>query len=347
MALYKRKHSSFWWVRFMLDGREVRVSTGTANKKQAIEFESAQRGEAWRQRKLGERLPYPWADAKARWLAETQKRSKRRDVDILAWFDKHLDGQMVQDITREVIEELRALRAKESSKATSDRFMCLLRAILRRCVYDWEVLDRMPKVPMYRAAVPEPRWLTRAQFEALCKHLPKHLELAARFAVLTGLRMRSMTALTWGRIDLKARRMWVPGSHMKAGSAHGVALSHEAVSVMRKLRKLSPEGDDVFQWNGERIDDCNTKAFKDAVKAAKVGPLSWHSLRHTFASWAIQGGVTPYELMHMGAWKSLRMVERYAHLSPDHLTDAIEKVSGRRTLSGTPRKSSREARVSP
>jgi hypothetical protein len=128
MALYKRPKSSFWWVRFMLAGREVRRSTGTANKKQAIEFESAQRGEAWRQRKLGERPPYPWADAKTRWLAETQKRSKRRDVDILAWFDEHLDGEMVQDITREVIEELRALRAKQSSKATADRFMCLLRA---------------------------------------------------------------------------------------------------------------------------------------------------------------------------------------------------------------------------
>jgi hypothetical protein len=27
----------------------------------------------------------------------------------------------------------------------------------------------------------------------------------------------------------------------------------------------------MFQWRGERIDDCNTLAFQKAVKAAKVG----------------------------------------------------------------------------
>ncbi len=44
------------------------------------------------------------------------------------------------------------------------------------------------------------------------------------------------------------------------------------------------EGDYVFQWRGERIDDCNTLAFQTAVKAAKLGPLRWHDLRHTWAS---------------------------------------------------------------
>jgi hypothetical protein len=47
------------------------------------------------------------------------------------------------------------------------------------------VLESAPKVPMYRAKPPEPRWLTRLEFETLCKELPEHLELAARFAAFT------------------------------------------------------------------------------------------------------------------------------------------------------------------
>jgi hypothetical protein len=59
-------------------------------------------------------------------------------------------------------------------------------------VRDWEVLDSAPKVLIYRPAVGEPRWLTRPEFARLERELPDHLKAAARFAVLTGLRMRAM-----------------------------------------------------------------------------------------------------------------------------------------------------------
>ena len=202
---------------------------------------------------------------------------------------------------------MRALKAAESSKATADRYMALLRAVLGRCVNDWQVLASAPKIPMYRPSVPEPRWLTREQFEKLCTHLPEHLELAARFAVATGLRMRSMTALTWERISLKQKRPWIPGNQMKSATAHGMPLSKDAVMQLRKLRTLNPAGDHVFQWNGAPIEDCNTLAFQKAVKAAGLQPLRWHDLRHTWASWAVQGGVTTQELMQLGGWKSYVM----------------------------------------
>lgn len=329
MSLYKREDSPHWWVRFQLNGREVRRSSGTEDRKKAIEFESVVRGSAWRQDKLGERPPYLWADARARWLRDTHKKTKVKDEEILNWFDEQLAGQPVQDITREVIEELRALRAEESSKATADRYMALLRAVLRKCVDDWQVLSSAPKVPMYRPPAPEPRWLTRPQFEKLCKQLPEHLELAARFSVATGLRMRSMTALTWDRISLKDKRLWIPGDQMKGASAHGIPLSKDALVQLRKLKKLNPKGERVFQWNGQPIEDCNTLAFQKAVKAAELEPFRWHDLRHTFASWAVQGGVALQELMQLGGWKSYSMVLRYSHLGPDHLAAAAEKITGR------------------
>ncbi|MGA2564624.1 MAG: tyrosine-type recombinase/integrase [Steroidobacteraceae bacterium] len=80
-------------------------------------------------------------------------------------------------------------------------------------------------------------------------------------------------------------------------------------------------------WRRERIADCNTNAFQKAVTRAKLAPLRWHDLRHTFASWAIQSGVAPHELMQLGGWASYSMVLRYAHLAPDHLAAAAEKVA--------------------
>ena len=348
MSLYRRDDTPHYWTCFQIKGQRIRLSTGTANREQAEEFETAARVNAWRQAKLGEKPNYPWSAARKRWLAETQKRTKAKDEEILTWFDEHLKDADAQGITREVIDELRALRAEETSPATADRYMALLRAILRKCVNDWQVLDAAPKVPMYRPKASEPRFLTRAEFDRLLEKLPPHLKLTARFAVLTGLRMRSMLALEWSRVDLKAKRAWVPGEQMKAGRSHGVPLSTAAIQVLNELRTFQQlqeaehkqrcerlgevykpaDSDRVFTWRRKPVDDCNGHVFKDAVTAvAKLDPLRWHDLRHTWASWAVQNGVTLQELMQLGGWNSYAMVLRYAHLAPENLSEAAEKAS--------------------
>lgn len=337
MSVYRRGNTPHWWVRFRVKGSEVRLSAGTRNRREAEAFEVVARSAAYKQAKLGDRPPYPWSAARKRWLAETQKRTKAKDETILTWFDEHLKDADVQGITREVVDELRALKAEEQSPATADRYMALLRAILRKAVNDWGVLESVPKVPMYRPRVAEPRFLTHAEFERLVAELPEHLKLAARFAVITGLRMRSMLQLEWSRIDLKAKRAWVPGEQMKAGRTYGLSLSTEAVRVLKELRKLSPESERVFTWRGKPVDDCNGHAFKDAVKRAGLTPLRWHDLRHTWASWAVQKGVTLQELMQLGGWKSFAMVLRYAHLAPDHLAEAAEKIGDAARITNVPR----------
>jgi integrase len=330
MSLYRRRNTPRWWCRFQIDHREIRLSTGTTNREQAKEFEAAARARAWRQTRLGERAPYSWDAARKRWLAETRQKSPSVQT-ILKWLDSHLKGRSVQEITREVVEELRALKAAEASEATADRHMERLRAILRKCRDDWQVIDSIPKVPMYRPRVPEPRWLTRAEFARLSRKLPPHLRLAARFAVETGLRMRSQAQLVWNRVDLKRRRAWVPGYQMKAGKAIGIPLSQESIRILRALRRLA--GKDavyVHMWRGAPVDDFNTKAFKDAVEAAGLASLRWHDLRHTWASWHVQAGTSLHELMQLGGWASYSMVLRYAHLAPDHLAEAAERISGKK-----------------
>jgi integrase len=323
MSLYRPSNSPHWWTRFRLNGTEVRLSTGTANRREAEEFETLARTRAWRRARLGEKPPLAWRDAAKRWLAETRKRSKARDVIILNWFHRHLSTYDVQEITREVVQNLREKKAAETSEATADRYMALLRAILNKCVTDWEPLDSAPRVPMYRPAVGEPRWLTHAEFSRLAQELPEHLKGAAKFAVLTGLRMRAMLSLTWKQIDLEKQRAWVAGSEMKAGRSLGIPLTLEAIQVLKALPR---NGVYVFQWHGKRIDDCNTLAFQNAAKAAQLNPLRWHDLRHTWASWAVQSDVSLHELMLLGGWRSFSMVLRYAHLASDHLAMAAAKI---------------------
>lgn len=342
MSLYRRLNSPYWWVRFQLDGREVRLSSGTANRAAAKAFEQVAKQRAWAQVRLGERAAYLWRDAARRWLSEARKRSLGKDRVIIDWFNGQFDATTtVQDITREVIDELRLLKAAETSESTADRYMALLRAVLKKCADDWGTLDKAPKVPMFRPDQGEPRWLTPPQFAKLEAELPNHLRAAARFAVLTGLRMRAMLSLTWDRVDMDRGRAWIAGRDMKGKRSHGLPLAPDAVAVLRRLdedrKAAGPCQPDtpVFIWHGVRIADCNTAAFQKAVGRAKVAPLRWHDLRHTWASWAVQEGATLQQVMELGGWKSLAMVMRYAHLAPDHLSEAASRVRLPGTKTGT------------
>jgi len=327
VSIYRRKGSPHWWINISVAGRKTRRSTGTEDREQAAEYEKRERERLWRVHQLGDRGSLRWTEAAAEWLASIPEKSRAKEESILNWFDAEIRDEPLNAITRDAVIELReTLREEGKSPARTDRYMANLRAVLRKAVETGH-LDAAPPVPMYDEKGRDIRWLTHEEFARLKRELPPHLALAAQFAVWTGLRMRSMLQLTWDRVDLRQHSFWIPGEQMKGKHAHGMPISRNVAKVFRQLRTLNPTGDRVFQFAGKPIDDCNTRAFKKAVERAGIGPLRWHDLRHTFASWALQRGVTLPELMQLGGWKSYSMVLKYAHLAPGHLAQAAEKIA--------------------
>lgn len=324
MPLYKRTESEFWWVRI---GRKTRKSTGTTDRKQAEEYERVLTERLWRIDKLGDRSAVSWNEATDRWLTDS-RRERARDRWFINWLKPNIGAYPVSAVADpDVIDELRKDGlAAGWSHSTVDRMMRTVRAVLRKCA-GWRYLESAPSISMYGEAEAEPRYLTPEQFKKLAKELPPHLKLAAWFAVLTLLRMRAQSSLTWDRVDLNGQRAWVPRGQMKGGKTFGFPLSDEAVKVLKECRKLSPKGQHVFQFEGRPIDNFHTAAFKKAAKRAGLEGLRWHDLRHTGASWAVQSGVTLQELMVLGDWKSYSMVLRYAHLAPSNAASAAQKVA--------------------
>ena len=76
----------------------------------------------------------------------------------------------------------------------------------------------------------------------------------------------------------------------------------------------------------------NGKAYKAALHRVGVEDFRWHDLRHTWASWHVQAGTPLYVLQELGSWESPEMVQRYAHLSTEHLASYVDKVSGLQAL---------------
>jgi integrase len=333
MTLYKRKDSPNWWVKFAPikdDVRPVFESTGTTRKRDAQKYHDMLQAERWEQDKLGARPRYTWDEAAAKFLAETSyKRTHEWDKSMLrwfhpGWFHPFLGGKELVDINRAVLDQVRAIRGKGSSTATVNRYMALVRTILRKACNEWEWLDRVPKVGMFRDQEGRIRSLTREEFTRLLDELPEHLADMARFSVATGLRQANVTRLQWKQISLERRHLWVSGAEHKNGRPHSVPLNQAAIDVLEKRH-----GDHlthVFTYEGKPIVQVNTKAWRNALQRAGIFDFRWHDLRHTFATWHREAGTPTHELQRLGGWKTQSMVERYAHVAPEGLQFAASRL---------------------
>jgi integrase len=322
MPLYKRKPGGVWWVRI---GRKTRKSTGTKDRQRAQEFERVLQQRLWRRNKLGDRGALSWNKAVERWLKDS-KRARTRDREFIQWLKPRIGEDAISDVADPAaLDQLREDGLQEGwAPSTVDRMMRTVRSVLRSCWKRKEI--EQPYVPMHGDPEPEPRFLTEPQFRALCRELPLHLELAAKFAVTSLLRKTPHTRLTWDRVDIEKRWLWVPGEKTKTGKPFGISLSDEAIEILRECSRWFPTGERVFQYDHKPIANFRTGAFLKAARRAGVPDLRWHDLRHTGASWAVQSGVTLQELMVLGNWKSYRSVLIYAHLAPSNSSRAAQLV---------------------
>ena len=54
--------------------------------------------------------------------------------------------------------------------------------------------------------------------------------------------------------------------------------------------------------------------------------VTFHTLRHTFASWLVMEGVRLFEVSQLLRHASIQMTERYAHLAPNHLHVPVASI---------------------
>jgi len=335
MSLYKRPNSRYWWAKIRLpDGGCVCRSSGTAKREEAQEWLDHTRAGLWRVHRLGERPIYTWQDAVVRWTEEkAEKATALEDRVKFQWLDGYLRGRLLHTITRDDVQAIGAAKARESSRATANRYLALVRAVLKRAAGPWQWIEKAPTLSLYPEAKRRVRWLNKEEATRLLDALPTHQKQLTRFALATGLRQANVLALKWPDVDIERRTAWVHADEAKGGEAIGVPLNDEAVAVLRE--ELGKHPLRVFTFNGRPLGQANTRAWRNALKRAGIRNFRWHDLRHVWATWHVMAGTTMAELQELGAWKSGEMVRRYAHLAPEQLRAAADNLA---TFSYTPPK---------
>jgi len=163
---------------------------------------------------------------------------------------------------------------------------------------------------------------------------PSHLQDMATFTLATGLRAANVTGLTWEQVDLSRKLAWIHPDQAKARKAIAVPLNDTAMHVVRAQRGKHPVR--VFTYEGQPIKQVSTAAWYKALKRAGIADFRWHDLRHTWASWHVQGGTPLFALQELARWETEKMVRRYAHLAAEHLAVYASNTESHDTSTAQP-----------
>jgi len=333
MAL--RKRGRIWWVDIHApNGARIRRSTGTEDNRLAQEYHDHLKVDLWRIHKLGDKPRRTWQEAAVKWCkVKKNKKDINKDIAKLKWFDDFIGDAYLDEITYQRVEFIADAKESEGVEgATVNRYLALLRSILRKAMLEWEWIDKVPKMPMRTEPEGRIRWLTVAEVDRLLAALPEYYALPAAFSLATGPRQRNVLNLRWSQIDLERRVAWLNPGETKNGAGLSIPLNDDALAVLARCQGQHPEF--VFTKDGARIKEIDNRSWKAALAVAKIDDFRWHDLRHTWASRHIQNRTSLAELKELGGWKTDRMVLRYAHLCSDQKQKAAQNIDGTVSLPG-------------
>ena len=334
MSIYQRGKKKIWWARFTgPDGERIHESSKTTDRRAAQEWHDALKAKRWREARMGDRPARLWNDAVVQWLKETShKRTHDEDIAKLRWLDRFWRDWPLERITRAEVQRVGAFKAEESSPATANRYLALVRAILTRACKVWEWLDRAPAVTLYPEPKRRVRWLTREEADRLVAALPPHLAAMAIFALATGLRESNVTGLLWAQIDLRRCHAWIHPDQAKARKAIAVPLNADALAVLRA--QIGQHEEYVFTYRGRPVTRTTDSAWYKALDRCGIEDFRWHDLRHTWASWLVQSGCSLQRLMELGGWSNYETVLKYAHLAPGDLAEEARRIERQPAMPG-------------
>jgi integrase len=340
------KKSGKWWISYYLNGKHIREFAG--NRTQARKFLNKRKEEI----RLGKLFP-EMIKLKHKCITvseiigdyilacESAKQRSIKDVRYRSTFWKeNIGDQNAKLITPDDLEQLRIKLSQNKSKsnnlkttegesrspATVNRYLAVLRAAYSKAIHNGKV-EKNPVSHIYfqKEENERVRYLTREEEEQLFKFLPKEHHALVIIALQTGMRKSEQLNLKWKEITYENNEQgYITVKRSKSGRQRLIPIGETAINTLKSLTVMI-NNEYVFfgKVPGKPFKDI-PKEWEECLKKAGIDDFHWHDLRHTYASRLVMAGVPIYTVQTLLGHSTIKVTERYSHLSPEHLKQVIK-----------------------
>jgi integrase len=333
MALFKQKGSRNWWMNYTHNGKQVRKSTGTANKRLAEQIfckvqTQVTEGTYFENCQGKNKTLY---DLFSRYLLEvTPDKNPVTQIDEKRFAKNFLEfagNRKLIEITSDLVSRYVVERKKTVKPGSINRELAFLSVTFNQAIKVWGWCRDNPVSRIKREKEQKRvKYFPDHEFAEIFKHLPDWVKPIVLLGKNTGLRLSNLIHLKWPEINLYKRLIVLEGEKMKNTYPLGIPLNKQATDVLVesfRIRKLhipyvfyNRDAKPYTKWGVYR-------AFKKACKAAGYPDYRFHDLRHDFCSKLVQGGIDIYTVKELAGHKDVTTTQRYAHLNTKRLEESV------------------------
>lgn len=318
--------------------RTKRLSTGTAN---LLEAQRVLAGFLLEQQNADERASrwtvgmvidyYDQNHVEEDVVAEKRQRRALEKVRAILGEDTFID-ELASDAFTKYRTKRRAQKWREKpiSDATIRRELNPFAAACNFCVRNRKIENRhVPVIDLPAHSPSRDRWLTRDEAQHLLKtaqagreRLTPMYRLIA-IALATAKRRRAIETLKWFQVDLKNRVIdFRPKDRAETKKRRGTAQISDWLLPILERAYREKRNEYVLDVPGVR-----TILFREIADKAGMPDVTAHTLRHTWGTWAAQGGMPMWAIAGVMECSIETATRNYLHHSPEHLRAMVNSVS--------------------
>lgn len=263
-----------------------------------------------------------------------RKRSHWRDLQLFTRISAKFGILKLSEIKRHEVQQFHndLVTVDKLAPATADHHVVYLRRVLSLAV-QWEFLEKnvLANIPLMKVDNKVERYLSEDEVKRLVEVLTTDLAFGASYLLLyllsTGARLNEAMQAKWDQVDLEKGIWRIPATNSKSKKTRSVPLNDSAIWV---LGQLWTKGKHEYLFVNEATKKpwvTITRAWYRLRAKAGIENLRVHDLRHSFASFLVNGGRSLYEVQQILGHSDPKVTMRYAHLSTKALQDAANTAS--------------------
>jgi integrase len=259
--------------------------------------------------------------------AKANKSSWDRDAGMVKHILGFFGDRKLEEVSAFNLEEYKSHRCSLVEKSTVNRELGLLKHMFNLAIA-WDLYSRinpLRKVRFFREDNVPLRTLSPEEEERLLREASGDVRDLARFALHTGMRIGEVFRLRWAHVDLVEGTISVHAT--KTGKVRMVPLNDVTERILQ-FWLLGRRNEYVFynRETGKPFRDLKA-GFQRACRRAGISGVTWHTLRHTFASRLVSRGVDIVTVKELLGHSTVTVTMRYAHTNLASKREAVRSLA--------------------